>query len=56
VACTPTRQAPGGWRCRASASRKISRLVRMCSIQRIFGIGRHLRTGRRMADMKHRLH
>jgi hypothetical protein len=53
--CTTIRQAPGGWQCRASASPKISRLARMCSIQSIFGIGRSQHVARRTANMMLRL-
>jgi hypothetical protein len=53
--CTPIRQAPGGWQCRASASRKISWLVRVRSIRRNFGIGRSRNAARRTANMMLRL-
>src|SRR6266404_4145366 len=49
--CTTIRQAPGGWQCLASASPKISQLVRMCSIQSIFAIGRSRHVARRTANM-----
>jgi hypothetical protein len=53
--CTTIRQAPGGWQCRASGSPKISRVVRMCSVQSIFGIGRSQHVARRTANMMLRL-
>jgi hypothetical protein len=53
--CTTIRQAPGGWQCPASASPKISRLVRMCSSQSIFGIGRSQHVARGTANMMLRL-
>jgi hypothetical protein len=53
--CTTIRQALGGWQYPASASPKISRLVRMCSIQSIFGIGRSQHVARRTANMMLRL-
>ena len=53
--CTTIRQAPGGWQCRESASPKISRLVRMCSSQSIFGIGRSLHVAKGTANTMLRL-
>jgi hypothetical protein len=41
---------PVGWQRPASASRKISCLVRICSIQRIFGIARSQHAARRPAN------